>query len=89
MNTNLEERLTKRSEERLADLNHNKTPLSPTRRERSKAIIEEQPSTYENSPKVESISASRVSQCSYKKKQQKWLNHNAEAESLFSPRRSL
>lgn len=65
-NTNLEERLTKRSEDRPVNLNHNKTPLSPTRRERSKAIIEEEPSTYENSPKVESTSSSRVSQCSEK-----------------------
>lgn len=62
-NTNLEERLTKRSEDRPVNLKHNKVPLSPVRRERSKAIIEEEPSTDENSPEVESTPSSRVSQC--------------------------
>lgn len=37
--------------------------LSPTKRERSKAIIEEEPAENENGPKVESTLTSRVSQC--------------------------
>lgn len=80
--TNLEERLTNRSEDRPINLTHNKTPLSPIRRERSKTIIEEELSKCENSPKVESTLFSRVSQRSEKKNYQ--LNHDAEAETFSS-----
>lgn len=62
-NIKLEDRLTKRSEERPIEQNHNKTLLSPTKRERSKAIIEEELSMYENHQIMESVWSSRVSQC--------------------------
>ncbi|XP_029682362.1 protein FAM83A isoform X2 [Takifugu rubripes] len=61
-NIHLEDRLTKRSEERPVEQNHSKKLLSPTRRERSKAILEEELSMYENCQIMESAWSSRLPQ---------------------------
>ncbi|XP_056885649.1 protein FAM83A isoform X3 [Takifugu flavidus] len=58
-NIHLEDRLTKRSEERPVEQNHSKTLLSPTRREHSKTILEEELSMYENRQIMESAWSSR------------------------------
>lgn len=61
--TELEDRTTKRFADTAIDLKDTTAVLSPTRRERSKAILEEEPSMSETSPKVENSSSSRVRRC--------------------------
>lgn len=61
--TKLEDRTTKRFADTATDLKDTTAVLSPTRRERSKAILEEEPSMSETSPKVENSPSSRVRRC--------------------------